>query len=224
MTPRPDDLPYKGDTVVGNDVWVGYDALLLPGVKVGDGAIVAARSVVTGDVPPYAVVGGNPAEVVKRRFPDEAVAELLAIRWWDWPVDKITRNLHAIGGADQFLLRTLSEGEIDGKTVSVRLVEIAYLASPGQEGSPVSETSSVVTLEDFEKLDIRVGRVVEVQPFPEGRYSTHILMIDFGPGLGTKKSLAKLAPNYEGARSSAGRSSPSSTSRRGRSASTSPRC
>jgi tRNA-binding protein len=63
----------------------------------------------------------------------------------------------------------------------------------------VSETSSVVRVEDFEKVDIRVGRVVEVQPFPEGRYSTHVLMIDSGPGLGTKKSLAKLAPNYEAA-------------------------
>ena len=62
----------------------------------------------------------------------------------------------------------------------------------------MNDPSGVVTIEDFEKLDIRVGRVVEVQPFPEGRYSTHILMIDFGPGLGTKKSLAKLAPNYEG--------------------------
>ena len=81
------------------------DALLLPGVKVGDGAIVVARSVVTGDVPPYAVVGGNPAKVVKPRFPDEVVAEPLAIRWWDWPVDKITRNLHAIGWADLSVLR-----------------------------------------------------------------------------------------------------------------------
>lgn len=62
----------------------------------------------------------------------------------------------------------------------------------------MSETSDTANLEDFEKLDIRVGRVIEVQPFPEGRYSTHILMIDFGPGHGTKKSLAKLAPNYEG--------------------------
>ena len=105
MTPRPDDLPYKGDRVVGNDVWVGYDALLLPGVKVGDGAVVAAHSVVTGDVPPSAVVGGNLAKVVKPRFPDEVVAELLAIRWWDWPVDKITRNLHAIVGADLSVLR-----------------------------------------------------------------------------------------------------------------------
>lgn len=64
--------------------------------------------------------------------------------------------------------------------------------------SPVTESSNLVTIEDFKKLDIRVGRVVEARPFPEGRYSTHILMIDFGPNLGTKKSLAKLAPNYDG--------------------------
>ena len=106
VTPRMEDLPYKGDTVIGNDVWLGYDALLMPGVKVGDGAIVAARAVVTGDVPPYAIVGGNPARVVKQRFPDEVVADLLAIRWWDWPVDKITRNLHAIVGADLSALRS----------------------------------------------------------------------------------------------------------------------
>lgn len=105
VTPRMEDLPYKGDTVIGNDVWLGYEALLMPGVKVGDGAIVAARSVVTGDVPPYTIVGGNPAKVFKRRFEDEVVAELLAIRWWDWPVDKITRNLHAIVGADLGVLR-----------------------------------------------------------------------------------------------------------------------
>jgi virginiamycin A acetyltransferase len=103
--PKPGDLPYKGDTVVGNDVWIGYEALLMPGVKVGDGAIVAARSVVTKDVPPYAIVGGNPAKVVRERFPDEVVTELLAIRWWDWPVDKITRNLHSIVGADLGVLR-----------------------------------------------------------------------------------------------------------------------
>ena len=63
--PQSGDLPYKGDTVVGNDVWVGYDALVMPGVNIGDGAIVAARSVVTRDVPPYAVVGGNTAGVVR---------------------------------------------------------------------------------------------------------------------------------------------------------------
>jgi virginiamycin A acetyltransferase len=103
VPPRMEDLPYKGDTVIGSDVWLGYDALLMPGVKVGAG--VAARAVVTGEVPPNAVVGGNPAKVVGRRFDDEVVAELLAVRWWDWPVDKITRNLHAIVGAHLSALR-----------------------------------------------------------------------------------------------------------------------
>lgn len=99
-TPQPGDLPYKGDTVIGSDVWLGYDVLVMPGVKIGDGAIVAARSVVVSEVPPYAIVGGNPAKVIKQRFPDEVVNELLAIRWWDWPADKITRNLPAIVGTD----------------------------------------------------------------------------------------------------------------------------
>ena len=99
-TPGPGELPFKGDTVVGNDVWLGYDALVMPGVTIGDGAIVAARSVVASDVPPYAIVGGNPASVIRRRFPDPVVAELLALAWWDWPVDKVSRNLEAIVGAD----------------------------------------------------------------------------------------------------------------------------
>jgi virginiamycin A acetyltransferase len=103
--PQPGDLPYKGDAVVGNDVWLGYDVLVMPGVTIGDGAVVAARAVVTGDVPPYSIVGGNPARAVKRRFPDDVVAELLAIRWWDWPVEKVTRNLRAIVGADIAALR-----------------------------------------------------------------------------------------------------------------------
>ena len=105
VTPQPGDFPYKGDTVIGNDVWLGYDVLVMPGVKIGDGAIVAARSVVVSDVPAYSVVGGNPAKVIKQRFPDEVVNELLAIKWWDWPVDKITRNLPAIVGADVAALR-----------------------------------------------------------------------------------------------------------------------
>jgi virginiamycin A acetyltransferase len=104
-TPQPDDLPYKGDTVIGNDVWLGYDALLMPGVKVGDGAIVASRSVVVSDVPAYSVVGGNPARVIRHRFPNEIIAELLSIQWWNWPIEKITRNLHAIVGADLVKLR-----------------------------------------------------------------------------------------------------------------------
>jgi virginiamycin A acetyltransferase len=105
VTPQPEDVPYKGDTVIGNDVWLGYDVLVMPGVKIGHGAIVAARSVVVNDVPPYSLVGGNPAKVIKQRFPDEVVNELLAIKWWDWPVDKITRNLPAIVGADLAALK-----------------------------------------------------------------------------------------------------------------------
>ena len=98
--PAPGELPYKGDTVVGNDVWLGYDALVMPGVRIGDGAIVAARSVVTADVPPYAVVGGNPARVLRTRFAPEVVERLLRVAWWDWPIERVTANLGAIGGGD----------------------------------------------------------------------------------------------------------------------------
>lgn len=90
----------RGDTVLGHDVWVGMEAVILPGVSIGHGAIVAAKSVVTHDVPPYAIVAGNPAKVVRMRFEKWTVDRLLAVAWWDWPVDKITRNLNAIRGSD----------------------------------------------------------------------------------------------------------------------------
>ncbi|MBX3578329.1 MAG: CatB-related O-acetyltransferase [Rhizobiaceae bacterium] len=90
----------RGDTVVGNDVWIGMEAVIMPGVSIGSGAIVAARSVVTHDVPPYAIVAGNGAKVVKTRFDEQTVRRLLAVAWWDWPQDKISRNLDAIRGAD----------------------------------------------------------------------------------------------------------------------------
>ena len=86
--------------MLGNDVWIGMEAVILPGVTIGDGAIAAAKSVVTHDVPPYAIVAGNPAKVVKRRFDQRTIDRLLKVAWWDWPVDKITRNLNAIRGAD----------------------------------------------------------------------------------------------------------------------------
>ena len=98
--PAPADLPSRGDTVVGNDVWIGYDALVMPGVQIGNGAIVAARAVVVKDVPAYAVVGGNPAKLLKSRFPPETVAALERIAWWNWPVEKVTRHLQAIVSAD----------------------------------------------------------------------------------------------------------------------------
>lgn len=106
VAPAQSEYPNRGDTVVGNDVWLGYEALLMAGVHIGDGAIVASRSVVTSDVAPYTIVGGNPARSLRQRFPDDVVAALLQIRWWDWDVEKITRNLEAIVGADLEKLRT----------------------------------------------------------------------------------------------------------------------
>jgi virginiamycin A acetyltransferase len=96
----PPSWPNKGDTVVGNDVWFGHDALLMPGVSIGDGAIVATRAVVTRAVPPYAIVGGNPATVLRYRFDHATIARLLQVRWWDWDAAKITRNVRAICGSE----------------------------------------------------------------------------------------------------------------------------
>jgi virginiamycin A acetyltransferase len=100
VMPADGELPYKGDTVIGNDVWIGYDVLIMPGVTIGDGAIVSSRATVVADVAPYTVVGGNPAKVIKERFPAETVAALQAIAWWDWPVEHITEHLALIAGAD----------------------------------------------------------------------------------------------------------------------------
>lgn len=100
VTPRNDEYPYKGDTVVGNDVWLGYEALIMPGITIGDGAIIAAKSVVTKDIPPYAIAGGNPASVIRRRFSDDIIDTLLEIAWWNWDIEKITRNLEKIVSTD----------------------------------------------------------------------------------------------------------------------------
>lgn len=94
--PKEGDLPYKGDTVIGNDVWIGYEATIMPGVKIGNGAIIATKSVVTKDVPDYAVVGGNPAEIIKYRFDEATVEKLLKMAWWDWSVEEISERLGEI--------------------------------------------------------------------------------------------------------------------------------
>ncbi len=86
----------KGDIVIGNDVWIGYEAVVLAGVTVGDGAIIGARALVTRDVAPYTVVGGVPAKAIKKRFSDETIAALLEMKWWDWPRARIKENLQAI--------------------------------------------------------------------------------------------------------------------------------
>lgn len=94
------DLPVKGDLVVGNDVWLGYDALIKGGVTIGDGAIIAARAVVVKDVPAYSIVAGNPAKVVKMRFDDQTIERLLKISWWNWDIAKINKNLSLICSLD----------------------------------------------------------------------------------------------------------------------------
>ncbi|ACK72422.1 acetyltransferase [Gloeothece citriformis PCC 7424] len=103
----PETWPNKGDTIIGNDVWIGYDALIMPGIHIGDGAIIAARAVVTRHVQPYTIVGGNPAVLIRKRFPDYIIEELLQIRWWDWEIEKITRNLKVICGSDIDALRSV---------------------------------------------------------------------------------------------------------------------
>ena len=94
----PIDKPYaharsKGDVIIGNDVWIGYGALILSGVKIGDGAVVGARAIVAKDVPPYAIVVGNPAKIIKYRFGPQQIKKLLAIAWWDWPEEEIIKAM-----------------------------------------------------------------------------------------------------------------------------------
>ena len=83
----------KGDIVIGNDVWIGYEAVIMAGVHIGDGAIIAARAVVTKDVPPYTIVGGTPAKEIRKRFDAEVIQQLLMLKWWDWSTDKIRNSL-----------------------------------------------------------------------------------------------------------------------------------
>jgi virginiamycin A acetyltransferase len=98
------DLPVKGDIIVGNDVWFGYNSLVKNGVTIGNGAIIAACAVVVKDVPAYSIVAGNPAKVVKMRFDDETIERLQKIAWWDWDIEKINRNLKLICNLDINLL------------------------------------------------------------------------------------------------------------------------
>lgn len=89
-------MPSRGDTVVGNDVWFGYQATVMPGVRIGDGAIIAAGAVVTSDVAPYTIVGGNPAKPIRRRFDDADVERLQRAAWWDWPAELVTEHARVI--------------------------------------------------------------------------------------------------------------------------------
>lgn len=95
------DLPSRGDTVVGNDVWIGGNVAVMPGVRIGHGAVISTEAVVTKDVPDYAVVGGNPARVLRERFTADEIRTLLDIAWWNWPIDSITEHI-----------RTISDGSV----------------------------------------------------------------------------------------------------------------
>ena len=97
----------KGDIIIGNDVWIGYEAVILSGVTIGDGAVIGCRAVVTKDIPPYTIVGGVPAKPIRKRFDEETIKELQKIKWWDWPEEKITEKIQAIQAGD---LEGLREG------------------------------------------------------------------------------------------------------------------
>lgn len=90
--------PNKGNIEVGNDVWLGYNATIMAGVKIGDGAIIAANSIVVKDVESYSIVGGNPARLIKKRFSEKTIAKLLDLQWWNWDIEKITRNVQNLTG------------------------------------------------------------------------------------------------------------------------------
>lgn len=92
--------PQKGDINIGNDVWIGYNATIMGGVTVGDGAIIATNSTVVRDVEPYSIVGGNPAAEIKKRFSEDIIAKLLKLKWWNWEIEKITENVQSLAGND----------------------------------------------------------------------------------------------------------------------------
>jgi virginiamycin A acetyltransferase len=100
---------HRGDIRIGNDVWIGFEAVILSGVTIGDGAVVATRAVVTRDVPPYGIVGGIPAKLIRKRFDEDTVEALLRIRWWDWEPDRIASALGAIRSGDVEALRGFAE-------------------------------------------------------------------------------------------------------------------
>lgn len=98
--PSLTDLKLKGDTIVGNDVWIGQNVTVMPAVHIGDGAIIGANSVVAKDIPPYSVAVGNPCEVKRKRFDEDLIEYLLQIKWWDWNAEKIFKNMEALCSGD----------------------------------------------------------------------------------------------------------------------------
>lgn len=97
----------KGDTVIGNDVWIGNSATIMPGVKIGHGAIIGTNTLVTKDVAPYTIVGGNPGKLIRNRFDQQTIDFLLELAWWDWPIERITKHVKDISSGNLETLRAL---------------------------------------------------------------------------------------------------------------------
>lgn len=108
-TPDLDDLPLKGDTIIGNDVWFGQNVTVMPGVHIGDGSIIAANSTVTSDIPPYSVAGGNPCRLIKKRFDDDLIEYLLYLEWWNWDSEKIFNNLEILCSGDLSKIKSINK-------------------------------------------------------------------------------------------------------------------
>lgn len=100
IAPSLSDLKLKGDTIIGNDVWIGQNVTILPAVHIGDGAIIGANSLVAKDIPPYSVAVGNPCEVKRKRFDEDLIEYLLKIKWWNWDAEKIFKNMEALCSGD----------------------------------------------------------------------------------------------------------------------------
>ncbi|MFD2646657.1 type B chloramphenicol O-acetyltransferase [Devosia albogilva] len=100
FAPAANAFQPAGDTLIGHDVWIGSEAIIMPGITVGDGAVIGTRALVTKDVEPYTIVGGNPAKPIRKRFSDEAIAKLLELRWWDWSVEQLTAAMPLLTSAD----------------------------------------------------------------------------------------------------------------------------
>ncbi|WP_108822451.1 Vat family streptogramin A O-acetyltransferase [Dysgonomonas sp. Marseille-P4361] len=107
-TPSIEDLPIKGDTIVGNDVWIGQNVTIMPGIKIGNGAIIAANSTVSKDIPAYHIAGGNPIRIIKKRFEDDLIDYLQKLKWWDWSAEKITENLEILLSSDLDKIKQIS--------------------------------------------------------------------------------------------------------------------
>jgi virginiamycin A acetyltransferase len=108
VTPTLDQLPFKGNTVIGNDVWIGQQVTIMPGITIGDGAIIASNSTVTKNVEPYSIVGGNPARLIRKRFSDKLIGLLSKVQWWNWDEHKLFQHLELlVSGCDEEELQRL---------------------------------------------------------------------------------------------------------------------